>query len=86
MVVTIVIIVFYWFMIDIMLSLATSMGNNAVVTTQAAQPIFTHCKNESPTRLFFSNPRQKRKNGTLFLFLSIKLSQKPFLGRAYKVN
>ena len=33
MVVTIVIIVFYWFMIDIMLSLATSMGNNAVATT-----------------------------------------------------
>ena len=33
MVVTIIIIVFYWFMIDIMLSLATSMGNNAVVTT-----------------------------------------------------
>ena len=37
MVVTIVIIVFYWFMIDIMLSLATSMGNNAVVTTHSIQ-------------------------------------------------
>ena len=35
MVVTIIIIVFYWFMIDIMLSLATSIGNNEVVTTES---------------------------------------------------
>ena len=34
MVVTIIIIMFYWFMIDIMLSLATSIGNSAVVTTE----------------------------------------------------
>ena len=38
-------------------------GKKGVKIMHAAQPIFTHCKNESTTRLFFSNPRKKRKMG-----------------------
>ena len=47
---------------------------------QAAQPISTHCKNESPTRLFFSDPGQKRKKWDPFPLSTYKTLPKTVFG------
>ena len=49
---------------------------------QAAPPIFTHCKNESPTLLFF----QIEKKLDHFHHPIYKTITKTVLGHAYKVN